>query len=107
MVRPQRLHLIFRLGVLFLFRVGLAIFSCCRRTLLQSSSPEAVLDSLFRPPTTALPASPDALIELAFTMKLKDDDIRKQRIKMEAQVKRQTQIRPPTATTGKISLPRS
>ncbi|TBU22085.1 RabGAP/TBC [Dichomitus squalens] len=98
-------------GVTFLFRAGLALFSCTRRLFLQSTSPEAVLDILSRPPSTSLPPSPNAFIELAFSMKFKDDDVRKQRGKLEAQVKRRTAqaraspISP--AITPTISLPKS
>ena len=98
-------------GVTFLFRAGLALFSCTRRFFLQSPSPEAVLDILSRPPPTVLPPSPDAFIELAFSVKLKDDDVRKQRGKLEAQVKRRTAqaraspISP--AITPTISLPKN
>ena len=103
--------LIRTLGVTFLFRAGLAIFSCARRVFLQSASPDAVLDALSRPPPNVLPPNPDAFIELAFSMKLKDDDIRKQRNKLEAQVKRrtaQTRASPISpATPQTISLPKN
>ncbi|PIL34749.1 hypothetical protein GSI_02536 [Ganoderma sinense ZZ0214-1] len=98
-------------GVTFLFRAGLALFACTRRVILQSPSPEAVLQVLSRPPPACLPPSPDAFIELAFSMKFKDDDVRKQRSKLEAQVKRRTAqaraspISP--AITSAISLPRN
>ncbi|KAI0353295.1 RabGAP/TBC [Trametes cingulata] len=95
-------------GVTFLFRAGLAIFIGCRRVVLQSTSPEAVLDVLCHPPPTALPLNPEAFIELAFSIKLKDDDVRKQRNKLEAQIKRRTQPRAsPLASTPTISLPKS
>ncbi|TFK78978.1 RabGAP/TBC [Polyporus arcularius HHB13444] len=98
-------------GVTFLFRAGLAIFSCTRRMFLQSASPEGVLDVLSRPPLAVLPPNPDAFVELAFSMKLKDDDIRKQRNKLEAQVKRrtaQTRASPMSpATPQTISLPKN
>ncbi|KAH9851255.1 RabGAP/TBC [Lenzites betulinus] len=95
-------------GITFLFRVGLAIFSGCRRIVLQATSPETVLEALRHPPPTALPLNPEAFIELAFSVKFKDDDIRKQRGKLEAQIKRRTQPRAsPLATTPTISLPKS
>ncbi|KAI0363127.1 RabGAP/TBC [Pilatotrama ljubarskyi] len=95
-------------GVTFLFRAGLAIFSGCRRVILQSTSPESVLDALCHPPPTALPLNPEAFLELAFSVKLKDDDVRKQRSKLEAQIKRRTQPRAsPLASTPTISLPKS
>ncbi|KAI1786278.1 RabGAP/TBC [Ganoderma leucocontextum] len=98
-------------GVTFLFRAGLALFACTRRLILQSASPEAVLHVLSHPPPTCLPPSPDAFIELALSMKFKDDDVRKQRSKLEAQVKRRTaQARAApisAAITSAISLPKN
>ncbi|CDO78290.1 hypothetical protein BN946_scf184674.g12 [Trametes cinnabarina] len=95
-------------GVTFLFRAGLAIFACSRRSVLQSTSSGSVLDALAHPPIHTLPPTPEAFIDLAFTVKLKDDDVRKQRNKLEAQVKRRTQPRAsPLATTPTISLPKS
>jgi TBC1 domain family member 10 len=77
----------------FLFRVGLALAQCCRQQLLLSNDEAVALNYLVHPPISSLPSSSDAFITLAYSFKLKDDDVRKQRIKMEAQVKRQTQIR--------------
>ena len=99
-------------GMTFLFRVGLAIMHCIRRPLLQATSETTVLDHLSHPPITCLPSSPDEIVSLAFNMKLKDDDVRKQRIRMEAQVKRHAQARAhptnsdPTRQATSISLPR-
>ncbi|ESK95565.1 hypothetical protein Moror_12639 [Moniliophthora roreri MCA 2997] len=92
-------------GIPFLIRVGLAIIYCCRRALLDATSEELVLRYLRQPSPNWLPPSADAFISLTLSFKLKDDDIRKQRIKMEAQVKRQVQ-QAPRSTTGAISLPR-
>ncbi|KAF8956630.1 rab-GTPase-TBC domain-containing protein [Flammula alnicola] len=94
-------------GVPFLLRVALALVSCCRRRLLESTSDDAVLQLLRRPPAALLPPTPDAFLALAFAVKLKDDDMRKQRVKMEAQVKRQTQVPRTASTSGMISLPRT
>jgi hypothetical protein len=58
----------------------------------------------------ALPATPKAFLSLTFFFKLKDDVMRKQRVKMEVQVRRQTQVpcaASSSATSGMISLPRS
>jgi hypothetical protein len=65
-------------------------------------------------------SSPDLLIELANSFKLKDDEIRKQRVKRQMQAKVQTQSRFSNATrqsssningngraSTSISLPRS
>ncbi|KAA1476351.1 hypothetical protein DENSPDRAFT_843281 [Dentipellis sp. KUC8613] len=102
-------------GVVFLFRVGLALVTCCRRALLECTTTDRALELLLRPPGLLLSSNPDTLIELAGSAKLKDDDVRKQRTKLEAQVKkRQTQGRALTPSGGKtssrgpsISLPRS
>ncbi|EIW75700.1 RabGAP TBC [Coniophora puteana RWD-64-598 SS2] len=98
-------------GVPFLFRVGLALIQCTRHLLLQATSEEAVIQTLRHPPSSCLPSTADGFLALALAMKLKDDEVRKQRVKMEAQVKRQTQLRPSqshgtgSVQTSKISLP--
>ncbi|KAJ8689418.1 hypothetical protein PTI98_012321 [Pleurotus ostreatus] len=92
-------------GISFLVRAGLALISTCRRQILDATSPEAVLDLLQHPPPSLLLSSPDAFLSLLNSFKLKDDDFRKQRIKMEAQVKRQTQA-PRAPPTSSISLPK-
>ncbi|KAJ3747653.1 rab-GTPase-TBC domain-containing protein [Lentinula detonsa] len=95
-------------GVPILIRVGLAILYCCRRAILEATSEDAVLYYLKRPQPTWLPPTPDAFMTLAFSFKVKDDDVRKQRIKMEKQVKKQAQsqgIRLVANGSG-ISLPR-
>lgn len=96
-------------GIPFLFRVGLGIVSFVRRQLLESTSEEAVLALLHRPPPMALPPTPENYLSFVQSIKLKDDDVKKQRIKMEAQVKRQTQQQLQTKMGnggGSISLPR-
>ncbi|TDL21253.1 RabGAP/TBC [Rickenella mellea] len=95
-------------GPPFLFRVGLAILSCCRTRLLDASSNPALIYALLAfPPTSLLPEDPEALITLALSMKFKDDDVRRQRVKLEAQLKRQTQQTNPRSAFSAISLPRS
>jgi hypothetical protein len=104
-------------GIPFLFRVGLALICCSRRSLLESTREEAVLGHLFHVPPVSLPPTTEAFISLVYSMKMKDDDIRKQRIKMEAQVKRQTQMQTRVVSTlgpsgssrpmTSISLPRN
>lgn len=99
-------------GVVYLFRVGLALITCCRRRLLDCNSEEAVLQVLHHPPPILLSSTADILVELANSVKLKDDDVRKQRTKMEAQIKKQAQqqqTRGLLANSGggpAISLPR-
>ena len=80
-------------GVVFLFRIGLALVTCCRRALRDMRSESDALSLLTRPPPFLLSSSPSALIELCSSFRIKDDDVRKQRVKLEAQVKRQTQSR--------------
>jgi hypothetical protein len=46
-----------------------------------------------RPPPFLISSSPETLIELANSFRIKDDDIRKQRVKLEAQIKLRTQSR--------------
>lgn len=94
-------------GVPFLLRVGLALVLTCRRQILDATSEAAVLRHLSQPSLSLLPPTADAFITLAFSVKLKDDDVRKQRVKMEAQVKRQTQIPRLMSPSAIISLPRN
>lgn len=56
-----------------------------------------------------LPADPEELITLALAVKLKDDDVRKQRVKVEAQLRQQTQTshRSAPRLVSSISLPRA
>lgn len=97
-------------GIPYLFRVGLVVVNCVRHLLLQADTEEAALAHLVRPPPACLPSATDLLV-LAANVKLKDDDIRKQRVKMEQQLKRTTQARPPTGLsivqTTAISLPKT
>lgn len=96
-------------GVPFLFRVGLALLTCCRRPLLEAQSRDRALSILSQVPAQCLPQNGDGLIELAISKKLKDDDIRKARSKAETQKKRTTSTRllKSSANPGApISLPR-
>ncbi|KAJ3548368.1 hypothetical protein NM688_g5306 [Phlebia brevispora] len=100
-------------GVVFLFRVGLAIMQCCKQTVMQTAERDAVLNTLLHPPALCLPSNAETFLEMASSVKLKDDDVRRQRTKLEAQVKRQTQARAHTSqvtasgAVPSISLPRS
>jgi len=101
-------------GVAFLFRVAVVIFSSCKQYILDAIGREAVVNILVHPPLSCLPPNPDAFIELAHAAKVKDDDVRKQRSKMEAIAKRQTQSRTLSHQTGSggialsnISLPKA
>jgi len=113
-LQPPLTQFTFFLGVSFLFRVGLALISCSRRQLLECNNDKQVFRQLNHLVARSLPFPTDAFISFVFSMKLKDDDIRRQRVKMEAQVKRQTQLRSPLMpgspggprSTASISLPR-
>ena len=97
------------LGVPFLFRVGLALLTCCRRPLLEAHSRDRALSILSQVPAQCLPPNGDEFIELAMSKKLKDDDIRKARNKVDTQKKRSTSARflKSSANPGApISLPR-
>lgn len=97
-------------GVTLLFRVGLALVQCVRHLLLQATSEEAAMEYLVHPPLACLPSTADAFLNQALMMKLRDDDVRKQRVKMEAQIKRQTQSRTNGSSgmqTTAISLPKT
>lgn len=83
------------IGIPFLLRVGFAVMTCCRRQILGATSPEVILTYLQHPSPGWLPSTPEGFLSLVNSVKMKDDDIRKNRIKMEAQVKRQTQAQPP------------
>ena len=101
-----------------MYRVGLAVIQCCK-TQFQQGSPnrDTVLRTLLHPPASLLPSSPDAFLEMAATVKLKDDDVRKQRGKLEAgQMKKLIQgrggvggseVRSLRPSISSISLPRS
>jgi TBC1 domain family member 10 len=88
-------------GIPFLMRVSLALLIASRQQLLENKS-EAALSAVLKRPT--LPSSADALVAAAVNLKLKDDDIRKQRVKMEQQVKKQQSQQ--VQSRGTISLPR-
>ncbi len=79
--------------MVFLLRIGLAIVTCCHRTLLGIHQEAEALSILIRPPPFLISSSPETLIELANSFRIKDDDIRKQRVKLEAQIRLRTQSR--------------
>lgn len=82
--------------------------TCCRRQILGATSPDIVLQYLQHPSSGWLPSTPDGFLSLAHSVKMKDDDVRKNRLKMEAQVKRQAHAQNPRnlPITTTISLPR-
>jgi hypothetical protein len=79
--------------MVFLIRIGLAIVTCCHRTLLGVHRESEVLSVLTRPPPFLISSSPETLIELANSFRIKDDSIRKQRVKLESQFKLRMQSR--------------
>ena len=80
--------------------------SLSRRYLLEfpKGPPTSYTAYLLRPPPDALPADPEQFISQALAVKLKDEDIRKMRQKMEAAVKQQQQ-RAPRLSTSQPSRP--
>ncbi|GJJ08912.1 hypothetical protein Clacol_003132 [Clathrus columnatus] len=86
-------------GIPFLFRVGLAILSLSRRHLMEAPNGNSALQYLLRPVPEDLLADPEQFIAMAFNMKLKDDDIRKSRVRMEASAKLQQRNRLPSTQT--------
>jgi hypothetical protein len=98
------------LGMSYLFRIGLVVTNCVRHLILRAKSEEAALEYLIHPPLACLPSATE-LFSLASNVKLKDGDIRKQRVKLEQQLKRTTQVRPPNGIsimqTTSISLPKT
>ncbi|KAG5338936.1 hypothetical protein C0989_005570 [Termitomyces sp. Mn162] len=93
-------------GVPFLFRVALVLVSCSRQRISDTRSADAALNTVLYPSPELLPTSPEALITLALAAKIKDDDLQKQRVKLEAQAKRQTFAPRTVSTPHTISLPR-
>ncbi|OAX37425.1 RabGAP TBC [Rhizopogon vinicolor AM-OR11-026] len=99
-------------GVPLLIRVGLTLVQCVRHLILQATSEEVAMEYLLHPPLACLPSTADTFLNQALSMKLKDDDVRKQRIKMESRLKRQTQSRSLSTNasgmqTASISLPKA
>ncbi|KAI0682502.1 RabGAP/TBC [Cytidiella melzeri] len=108
-------------GITFLYRVGLAIIQCCKSSVVHCSDRDTILRTLLHPPASMLPTSADAFLEIASSVKFKDEDVRKQRGKLDLQqTKRLTQVRNPLVSRGgtpsvtplrpsisSISLPRS
>jgi len=83
-------------GIPFLFRVGLAVLSCCRRYFLEGPMNPSISPAsyLLRPPPEVFPENPEDFIAQVLAIKLKDDDIRKSRLKMsEAAAKQQQGLR--------------
>ena len=78
-------------GPIYLFRVALALLTLLKRSLMNMPSPQVpnVLELLQKPPVATLPPDPDGLLAHTFTVKIKEDDIRKQRSRLEAQLKQQ------------------
>ncbi|KAF8587478.1 RabGAP/TBC [Ramaria rubella] len=86
-------------GVPFLFRVALVIL--LKFPLTSNTSP---ISYLLRPPPEVFSPDPEQFIAQALAVRLKDDDIRKSRAKMEAAVKQQQQ-RVPRASMSQPTHP--
>jgi TBC1 domain family member 10 len=80
------------LGPIYLFRVALTIITLCKRPLMSMDPakihPGTVMELLSRPSPSFIPHDPEAFINHTFTVKIRDDDLRKQRSKREAQWKK-------------------
>jgi len=103
-------HFIPVLGIPFLLRVALTLTIVCRRHILSSanSAEQSILSTLARPPQAWLPPTPEAFLVMVIGLKLKDDDVRKQRVKMGELIKRQNQAQAGNGLgPGGISLPRA
>jgi len=75
---------------MFLFRLGLAVLRVCRPFIMDAArcrSAEDAITFLVKPPITAFPTHPDVIISSALGVKFKEDDLRKLRPKIEAQLK--------------------
>ena len=105
------------LGPTFLFRIGLALLNACRSPIEAGRDRTSLLAILARPEVLSLlPSDPNELITMALSVKLKDEDVKKQRVKMEHQMKKQAQALAPrrlsdnkstSSLVMKISLPRT
>jgi len=86
-------------GPVLLFRLGLAVLTFCRSFILDTSqcrSSAEALAFLLQPPVDVFPSDPDHIVSTAMAAKLREDDIRKLRPKIEARLKKQTLVaRPP------------
>lgn len=92
-------------GIPFLFRVGLNILSLSRRYFLEGPMNPNIPPTMYllHPPAEAFPADPEVFIAQTLAVKLKDDDIRKSRVKMEAAVvKQQQQQRAPRIPSSQV-----
>lgn len=56
-------------------------------------SAEDAVEYLIKPPVDVFPPNPDAIITAALGAKLKEDDLRKLRPKLEAQIKQRHPLR--------------
>lgn len=95
-IPPDHLHrvwdILFYEGSIYLFRVGLALMTLCKRPLMTLNAAQggqgAAIELLSRPPLSIIPQDPDSFISHTFIVKVRDDDLRKQRAKREAQWKK-------------------
>jgi hypothetical protein len=81
----------------FLLRLGLAVLKLCRPFIMNAARCRCAEDAipfLLKPPTSVLPTYPDAIISSALVVKFNEDDLRKFRTKVEAQVKQRHPPRP-------------
>ncbi|KAG8772414.1 hypothetical protein FRC12_003088 [Ceratobasidium sp. 428] len=84
-------------GAPFLFRIALVILNCMKKqimTLTPKSSPGALACLLSISPQ-CLPSDPDQLIAAAYSVRFKEDDMRKARPKIEAQLRKESGLSRP------------
>lgn len=85
-------------GASWLFRVALTLLLASKAYIMSSPTISAsdVLDYLFRPPSQVLPVDADAFVAACFAVKLKEDELRKLRPKIESSLKQ------PTGSTSRL-----
>lgn len=85
-------------GAPWLFRVALTLLIASKSFILSEpkKSSSDVLDYLFRPPLQVLPQDPDTFVAACLAVKLKEDELRKLRPKLEAALK------PQSASTSRL-----
>ncbi|KZT53459.1 RabGAP/TBC [Calocera cornea HHB12733] len=75
-------------GSSFLFRTGLVILQSAKRHLMSPSTfPPSALSYLTRPPANIFDPDPDSFIHRVASVRMRDDDLKRLRPKIEAQLK--------------------
>ncbi|KAF8317455.1 RabGAP TBC [Clavulina sp. PMI_390] len=85
----------------FILRLGLAMLKLCRPFIMDAArchSGEDARNYLIRPPLTVFPKDPDSILSIAFSLKMKEDELKKLRPKVEAQLKQRHPLRAPSGS---------